>query len=265
MIERWAGMDEGPHQPRWPAQTREVRERVRPARGGDPESTVQQPVPDLGSDEMVRVAHHLDVIDLAERDVHGQLVEEWCGGVGGIGLGIERMDVADQPSLRMREIGHGRVRQCKTRGGGVGVAGILRQQIVRREAEQPQVAPHAGMKLLRMHEQKGGRRNGVLVGTEVRDIGNPLLLIDDQILDHVQVLGARLKRQMRRRVAVGTTIVHVDVNVARPPSLCWKVGDALESDTLRDSPTRRHVHVGTIDPVFRALPNFHVHLPSRDR
>src|SRR5881394_3912050 len=61
VIEPWAGVDEGPHQPRWPAQTREVRKRVGPRSGRDPESTVQQPVPDLGSDEMVRVAHHLDV------------------------------------------------------------------------------------------------------------------------------------------------------------------------------------------------------------
>src|SRR5206468_1598100 len=46
-------------------------------------------------------------------------------------------------------------------------------------------------------------------------------------------------------------------------SLCWKVGDALESDTLCDSPTRRHVHVGTKHSVLRAPPNLYVHLSRR--
>jgi len=55
---------------------------------------------------------------------------------------------------------------------------------------------------------------------------------------------------MRWCVAIDAAVVHVDVHIAAPPSLGWKVGNALESYTLRDSHTRRHVHVGTKNPIL---------------
>src|SRR2546423_14971174 len=68
---------------------------------------------------------------------------------------------------------------------------------------------------------------------------------------------------MHRRVAIGAAIVHVHVHVAAPPFLSWKVGKTLEGDTLRDSLTRRHVHVGTKHLVLGTSPHFDVHLSCR--
>src|SRR6267378_6101550 len=103
------------------------------------------------------------------------------------------MDVADERALRMREIGHDRVRERETRRGGVGIAGVLGQEVVRAEAEESHVAPRAGVKLLRVSEQERGRGDRVGVRTEVRNIRNPLLFVYDQILDDVQIFGARLE------------------------------------------------------------------------
>ena len=128
------------------------------------------------------------------------------------------MDVPDQGALCMGEIGDRGVRQSKTCRGGVGISGVLREQIVRLEAEQSDVAPDAGVKLLRVHKQERGGRYRIRVGAEVGDVRNPLLLVHNQILDDMQVLGARLEREMLRRVAVGATVVHVHVHVPAPPA-----------------------------------------------
>ena len=47
VIELRTGVDEHPYQPRRPAEAREVRERIRPRRRRQSESTVEQAVPDL--------------------------------------------------------------------------------------------------------------------------------------------------------------------------------------------------------------------------
>ena len=214
---------------------------------------------------MVRVSHELQVIHFAERHIDRQLVGQRRRGVCRIGLRVERVDVADESALRMREIGDACVCERKTRRGGVGVAGVLGEQVMRLEAEQADVSPDARMKLLRVHQQErcGGYRIGVRA--EVGNVRNPLLLVHDQILDDVQILGARLECEMTRRVAIGAAVVHVDMHVPAPPSLSWKVGNALESNPLRHSPTRRHVHVGTKHLILGTSPHLDVHLPGGHR
>src|SRR5206468_11021372 len=60
---------------------------------------------------------------------------------------------------------------------------------------------------------------------------------------------------MRRCVAVGAAVVHVDMNVAAPPATPRQVVDAFENDAACDTSTRRHVHVGTINPILGSAPN----------
>ena len=134
---------------------------------------------------------------------------------------------------------------------------------MRAETQESDVTPDAGVKFLRVSEQERRRGHRVRVRSEVRDVRNSLLFVHNQILDHVQIFGARLKCEMPGGVAIRAAVVHVDMHVAAPPSLAWKVGNALESYTLRDSPTRRHVHVGTINAILRSVPNLDMNLSRR--
>ena len=265
VIEAGTGMHEHAHETRRPAQAREVRERIGAGRRRQAKPTVQQPVPDLGRDEVVGVSHHLEIVHLAECDVDGQLVEQGRGRVRRIGLRIERVDVADEGSLRMGEIGNHGIRQRETRRGGVGIPGVFGEQVVRGEAQDPQVTPDTGVKFLGVPEQQRGARYRIGVRSEIGDIGNPLFLVDDQILDNVQILGPRLKREMRRGVAVGAAVVHVHVDVAAPPAAGSEIVDAFENDAAGHEAATRYRRVGTKHLVLGTSPHLDVHLPRRDR
>src|SRR5437763_12529658 len=52
---------------------------------------------------------------------------------------------------------------------------------------------------------------------EISKVGEPLLLVYDQIFDNSKVLGIGLLDQMRRRVAIRAGIIHVNVHVAADP------------------------------------------------
>ena len=69
------------------AQRGEVRHRVGPGAGREAEAAVEQPVPDLGRDAVIAEPHDLDVVHLAERDVHRQRVRQRVGGRPGSGAG----------------------------------------------------------------------------------------------------------------------------------------------------------------------------------
>src|SRR6185295_5502780 len=53
----------------------------------------------------------------------------------------------------------------------------------------------------------------IRIGAEVTDVGNPLLLVDDEIVDDVQVLGAHLPSQCVRTGLIVPTVIHVHVQV----------------------------------------------------
>src|SRR6266566_846646 len=97
-IEPRAGLHEHPHQAGGPAQRSKVGEGIGSGPGGQPKAAVQQAVPDLRRDETIGVPHHLDVVDLAERHVHRELVGERGGRVARIGLRIEGVDIPEQRS-----------------------------------------------------------------------------------------------------------------------------------------------------------------------
>jgi len=101
------------------------------------------------------------------------------------------------------------------------------------------------VKLLGVPEQKGRRRYGIGIGAEIGDVRDPLLFVHDQILDDVQILGTRLECQMRRCVAVGAAVVHVDMDVATPPPRAGRL--SRRSRTMRRviRTPRWHIHVGT--------------------
>src|SRR5216684_6247949 len=77
--------------------------------------------------------------------------------------------------------------------------------------------PIAGMEFLSVKKQRGRRRCRIGARSEVSNIWNPLLLVDDQVLDNREVFRFRLLNHVLRSVAVGASIVHVDVNVSTHP------------------------------------------------
>ena len=58
---------------------------------------------------------------------------------------------------------------------------------------------------------------GIGIGTEIADVRDPLLLVDDEVVDGVEILGPCLPRQIFRRVPIVPAIVHVDVQVGASP------------------------------------------------
>jgi hypothetical protein len=61
------------------------------------------------------------------------------------------------------------------------------------------------------------RRDPDLCGS--RDVWDPLLFIDDQILDDGQILGGALLYEVLRCVAIGPGIIHVHVDITAAPVL----------------------------------------------
>ncbi len=118
----------------------------------------------------------------------------------------------------MSQVEHVGVGGIETRCGSVRVAGVTRQNEVAGQPQQSSVAPHAGVVLLVVHDERRGGGDRIGAAGKVADVRNPPLLIHDEILHQVEVLGPGLKRQVRRGVAVGTAVVHVHVEVgAEPP------------------------------------------------
>ena len=66
-------------------------------------------------------------------------------------VAVERMHVADEPALRLRQIRDLGVGRGEAGRGGVRVAGVARQQHVIAEPEQSDVSPDAGVILLIVH------------------------------------------------------------------------------------------------------------------
>ena len=99
-----------------------------------------------------------------------------------------------------------------------------------RQPEQRGMAPIARVELLAVKQQKISARHGVRVGSEVRDVGDALLLVHYKILDDVQVLGLALEREMLRRVAVRPAVVHVHVEIPAPPAQRREIRESIQDD-----------------------------------
>ena len=95
----------------------------------------------------------------------------------------------------MGEVGDRRVVREEARRGGVRVAGVVGQDQVTGQAQVPGVAPPAGVVLLVVVEQDVGVDSGIGPARNIGDVGYPLLLVDDQVFDDVEVFRLRLKAE----------------------------------------------------------------------
>ena len=212
---------------------------------------------------MVAVPHHLDVVDLAQRHVDGQRVAERRGGVVGIDGGVEGMHVAQERALRVAQVGDVGVGGHEARHRGVRLARVVRQQVVVAQPEQRRVAPEAGVELLPMHEKEERRRHRVGRRPEGGDVGDALLLVDDQVLDEVEAFGHGLEGQVRRRVAVVTAVVHVHVQVAAPPAPRGQVVEPAQRQAQRPRLLRREAQLLPGRRVLGPAPGLDGHASGR--
>jgi hypothetical protein len=98
----------------------------------------------------------------------------------------------------------------------VPVGGVVRQQVVVLEVQQAHVAPETRVVFLRVEEEPlAARRIGLAARLEIRDVRDPLFLVDEQVVDDVEVLGVLLRKQRFRRGAVVAAVVHVHMEVGR--------------------------------------------------
>ena len=194
------------------AQRGVVGHRIGASAGGQAQAEVEQAVPHGGGGLVVGEAHHLDVVDLAFDDVGGQLVAEHRV-VRRVGQHVERMHVADQGALRVGEVGDGGIGRPRAGHRGVAVGRVALGDVVVVEVQQAEVAPETGVVLLPVQHQGLRRAGRVGVGAEAGDVRHALFLVHHQVPGDVEILGARLQREVRRCVAVVAAIVHVDVQV----------------------------------------------------
>ena len=86
-----------------------------------------------------------------------------------------------------------------------------------REIQDAQVSPIAGVEFLAMQDQQAIRGRRIRIRAKARDVGEALLLVDDQVVDQIEIFGLALLGEMARRVAIEAAVVHVHVQVAAPP------------------------------------------------
>ena len=127
------------------------------------------------------------------------------------------MNIAHQRPLGVREIGDIGVAGVEARGCRVGISGVAGEYHAVREAQEPDMTPVAGVKLLAVHDERlrlGGR---VELHTVIGDIRKALLLVDDERLDDIQALGTCLRNQMGWHIPIGTAVIHVHMHIAAHP------------------------------------------------
>ena len=167
---------------------------------------------------MIAESQHFEVIDLPQCDVNRQsMTQVWI--LPRIGSFVVRMYIAGQRVLFMGEVYDSRIRRKRARGRCIRVPGVPGQQPMIFQIQQPDVSPITGMKFLPVKKQGagGGSRIG-RASPKIADVRNSLLFVHDQVLDDGEVFRFRLLDHVLRRIAVLTSIVHVDMDVSTHPA-----------------------------------------------
>ena len=94
------------------------------------------------------------------------------------------------------------------------------------------------------------------VRCEIRNIGNALFLVDDQVEDDIEIFSARLLDEVRGRVSVGAAVIHVHVHVAANP-VCPFFGEIEGRYAQRQCivAARRNVDQAALYFVFESAPD----------
>ena len=164
---------------------------------------------------MVRESDRLVVVDLAERGIDWQLVGQRLR-LARIDVFVERVRVADQRVLQVRQIGDGGVVRVRAGGRRERIRRVAGQQQMLREIQDARGVPSSWCGIPVRAGSAGSRSTPDRDRDESRDVREPLLLVDNQVVDQIQILGARLLGEVRRRIPIEPAVVHVNVKVAAP-------------------------------------------------
>jgi len=158
------------------------------------------------------------VCSASERCSNGKRVRERAAAVARVGVDIVRVHVAGHRALRVSDVEDARVGRLKAGDAGVGVRGVARKNEMLSQPQQSHVAPEAGVVLLAVHDERARARRRIGPRPEPPDVRYPALLVDDEVLHHVEVLRPGLEGQPGGVVAIGAAVVHVHVQVTAVPA-----------------------------------------------
>ena len=151
----------------------------------------------------------------------------------------------------------------QARRGGACVAGVPWEEHVVTQPQQADVAPDAGVVFLVVDDERPRSGGGVLPDP-IPDVRDTALLVDDQVLHDIEILRARLEREMPGCVAVGAAIVHVHVEVRASPPARGQVAEGSERDGEGRVATGPDVHRAALDAVCRPVGDFDRVPPGRE-
>ena len=154
MVQRDRRADKYPVGSQRSPQRGKVGHRVGTGTGRDTKPAVQELVPDPCGRQVVAETHDLHVIDVTQARIDRQSIGQGRRRVGGIGVLIERMDVPEERALLMSLFGDEAVVGKETGRWSSGISGVARQNQVFGQAEEPGVAPYAGVVLLVVRDQQ---------------------------------------------------------------------------------------------------------------
>src|SRR6266536_2934606 len=121
--------------------------------------------------------------------------------------------------LLVDQIGNNSVRWKQTCRSGIRICSVIRNQEMVRKIQESQVPPIAGMKFLPVKKQS--RRGGKVItaGAKVGNVRDPLFFVDDEVFNYGEILRLGLLYEMRGRVAISPSVIHVNMDVAADPLL----------------------------------------------
>ena len=192
------------------AQARVVRHRIGARAGRHAEAEVEQLVPDFRGRLVVREADDFDVVDLAERDIRGECIRDLLAL--GRGHRVERMHVTDEPALLVRHVGDDAVVGIRRAQRTVLIRAEIRREIAP-QIQQAHVSPEARVIFLAVEDALLGRFPDA-VG-DLLDVREPLLLVDDEVVDRIEIFRIHLPTQRGVVVAIVAAIVVVNVQIRR--------------------------------------------------
>jgi hypothetical protein len=123
------------------------------------------------------------------------------------------------------------------------------------------VAPETGVELLIVQDDRPRSGDGVRLAGEIRDVRHPALFVDDQVLDQVQVFRLGHRPEARRIGPVVSAIVHVHVEVARPPPARGQIVQTREPDLNGGRRARGDPRDAPGHAILRPAGHLHRHVP----
>ncbi len=220
---------------------RHIGERIGPRRDGQPESAVEQPVPQFHGCVLVVIAEHVHGVDLSQGEVDGQLPR--AGAFEG--RCITGMRIGHRAALLLRVRGERVIRGVVVRLGRTRKSGIERTHQVL-QIEKAHVAIEAAIAHLLIPVDE------IVAAAEPAGLALEVALVVNErasgIGDHhvgvIQIFGQSLQPHVFRRdhLVIEGGVVGVNVSIGREPSRPRHILPSLQRQSDLGQLTRLQFH-----------------------